>query len=981
MAESAQLAAKKPEAKRENTASSSRKTESPQSMSSPADHVLYLQRTIGNQAVQRLIKSGALQGKLRIGRPGDKYEQEADRVMRMPEPGVQRQGEPDGEEEETLQSKPLSHQITPLVQVQRQEEPEEEEETLHAKPLAEEITPLVQRQVDPEEEKEELQAKATSGHLSEVTTNLESHIQSLKGGGQTLPESARAYFEPRFGYDFSSVRVHTDARAAESAKVVNARAYTRGRDVVFGAGQYAIGTDEGRRLMAHELTHVVQQGMSSSAAKIQRVIEGDITQMSITEDWARKLNDAELKEQIEIVRDQLPSLNSGSPEIETASSNLQILEHVVQQNSRNMTNISQQAKPAKRETLTYDVSKKMLEDFEVRKTTKQILFINMPGFNAGMPYYPQRSTRILRLLRKGRKRVLPKYRAHLNAPTNKDLRAEFDKAMQDFEAKEGTQARKVVYDFWVRQQVQAGQLTTTLTEISTLITQTNTALLADAEKLPKTLNVSNARELAGRLKDLEMKVGDGITSVRARMGWTTVFIGAERWKLARQLSVMRSRVRRLRNLVRPQGKRQERKLRGGSVSWLSRLFSLITKQSQEVAQKITGLAGVKNQEIAKFNQKCSRMATSIMDPRQVPGLIPTTKRTAIITFKGKRLTFGTHIESRLAYFANVFNLLGIKPAKKPPEKAEKTPGEEKKFMEIKNKHVRRKVQGVYDAYNTLKKIGCSESEAKILATISGAEGRFHTTQALDMVRFSWGLIQFQGASLLSVLRLLRDKYSGVFREYFEAYGIVITGGKPPIPGLKKGQYPGIKPVKRKERFISGEARGIPSREASGVGSLLVYDHAKGVWVSGNEGLDVIQRDPRYQALFALVGQMAAGQKVQAEKALARYIHDIRETRVTLGGKGNRRTFRLKEIIKNEHSMFGLVETKVRRGNVGFVKGMLDSYMTKKGKKVDDMTSLDQNELAMFVHAYLRKVNTRWFLLKFLKLAGIQDMRTNKYDGD
>ncbi|PPA80364.1 MAG: hypothetical protein C00003105_00429 [ANME-2 cluster archaeon HR1] len=74
-------------------------------MISPVDRILYLQRTVGNQAVSRSMKSGALQAKLKIGQPGDKYEQEADRVadavMRMPEPGVQRQVEPE-EEEETL---------------------------------------------------------------------------------------------------------------------------------------------------------------------------------------------------------------------------------------------------------------------------------------------------------------------------------------------------------------------------------------------------------------------------------------------------------------------------------------------------------------------------------------------------------------------------------------------------------------------------------------------------------------------------------------------------------------------------------------------------------------------------------------------------------------------------------------------------------------------------------------------------------------
>ncbi|MGB9632210.1 MAG: DUF4157 domain-containing protein [Chloroflexaceae bacterium] len=82
----------------------------------------------------------------------------------------------------------------------------------------------------------------------------------LRSPGQPLDAETRAFMEPRFGHDFSRVRVHTDARAAESARAVNALAYTVGRDVVFGAGQYAPGASAGRRLLAHELAHVVQQG-------------------------------------------------------------------------------------------------------------------------------------------------------------------------------------------------------------------------------------------------------------------------------------------------------------------------------------------------------------------------------------------------------------------------------------------------------------------------------------------------------------------------------------------------------------------------------------------------------------------------------------------------------------------------------------------------------------------------------------------------
>lgn len=77
--------------------------------------------------------------------------------------------------------------------------------------------------------------------------------------GQPLDSATRAFMEPRFGHDFSKVRVHADTKAAESARAVNANAYTVGHEIVFGAGRFAPGTHEGRRLIAHELTHVVQQ--------------------------------------------------------------------------------------------------------------------------------------------------------------------------------------------------------------------------------------------------------------------------------------------------------------------------------------------------------------------------------------------------------------------------------------------------------------------------------------------------------------------------------------------------------------------------------------------------------------------------------------------------------------------------------------------------------------------------------------------------
>lgn len=105
---------------------------------------------------------------------------------------------------------------------------------------------------------------------NEVTDVPLAGTGSVSGSGQSLPTPVRADFEQRLGWDFSRVRIHTDRRAAESARYLNARAYTYGRDVVFGAGQFQPGTAAGARLLAHELVHVGQQAANPGAPLVQR---------------------------------------------------------------------------------------------------------------------------------------------------------------------------------------------------------------------------------------------------------------------------------------------------------------------------------------------------------------------------------------------------------------------------------------------------------------------------------------------------------------------------------------------------------------------------------------------------------------------------------------------------------------------------------------------------------------------------------------
>ncbi|RMF94471.1 MAG: DUF4157 domain-containing protein, partial [Candidatus Schekmanbacteria bacterium] len=258
---------------------------------------MFLQRSIGNQAVQRLFNSRIIQTKLKISQPNDIYEQEADRVaeqvMRM-------------KDEEVVQRKTHALQITPLVQRQTTVEGE-----IQPKLNTSEIS-MIHRQVEEEEEKKEeevLQTKRQSGQIMEATPDIESRINTLKGGGQPLPESTRAFFEPLFGLDFSQVRVHIDSTSARLSRQLNAQA----------------STPSGRRLLAHELTHVVQQSVGQLLIHRNPSNNG-ITQMSITPEYAQILNDADLQEQINILRTQLIEMDPNDERYDFLRTNLRVLE-------------------------------------------------------------------------------------------------------------------------------------------------------------------------------------------------------------------------------------------------------------------------------------------------------------------------------------------------------------------------------------------------------------------------------------------------------------------------------------------------------------------------------------------------------------------------------------------------------------------------------------------------------------------------------
>jgi len=165
---------------------------------SPVDQISFLQRTVGNRSLERLLKSGVIQAKLKVNEPGDIYEQEADQIA------------------EHVLAAP-THSAGPQIQ-------------------------------------------RVAGQWPGGSTSAPASVErALASPGQPFEPALRQEMEQRFSWDFSRVRLHIGTAAEQSARDVNARAYTVGDNLVFGAGEYKPDTRQGRRLLAHELTHVVQQ--------------------------------------------------------------------------------------------------------------------------------------------------------------------------------------------------------------------------------------------------------------------------------------------------------------------------------------------------------------------------------------------------------------------------------------------------------------------------------------------------------------------------------------------------------------------------------------------------------------------------------------------------------------------------------------------------------------------------------------------------
>jgi len=216
--------------------------------------------------------AASVQTKLTVGKPNDPYEKEADSMADKVVQRLQRKCEKCEEEEkkpkkQALQKKAIFESNEPDEKAQRKCEQCEKEDKAPSKGT--------------------VQKKSSAAAENAAPSSIESTLHSARGSGQSLPPAVRQNMESAFGNDFSGVRIHTDSRAAQLSKQLNAQAFTLGSDVYFNAGRYDTDTRHGQHLLAHELTHTVQQGASTKS--IQRAPddnkcdENSTTKLSIDE--------------------------------------------------------------------------------------------------------------------------------------------------------------------------------------------------------------------------------------------------------------------------------------------------------------------------------------------------------------------------------------------------------------------------------------------------------------------------------------------------------------------------------------------------------------------------------------------------------------------------------------------------------------------------------------------------------------------------
>ena len=372
------------------------------------------------------------------------------------------------------------------------------------------------------------------------------------------------------------------------------------------------------------------------------------------------------------------------------------------------------------------------------------------------------------------------------------------------------------------------------------------------------------------------------------------------------------------------------------------VLQALTKAEEKVKASQEALdAHVK--AVEKRNESHKAIIAHIEDPAKVP-LVKEVKRHGVsVTFKGSpdgeevTASYGTKPESMIGIYENVWSPRSISDKAGNFDRPGGAQRGAQVYQELKDVH------------------GYTESEAKIMGSVSTGEGDYHSVNSVDIMRISLGFIQFAGASFTGLLQDLKAHDPEFFKKQFEQYGIIINDGKTKLPPL----------TDRKARFIPGAEHGQDTEETNRTNDkLIVYDHSARVWVSGLEAFAILQSDPRYLTLIQSSAKNPSMQYAQIKRAKEKYHNATRLANIEFDEVGleepeGKESFEVRDVYKNELCAYAITATAIGGGpgsGISLAKKVIKALVAeKKIKTLEELQALPQTELVRV----MKKLYDKW----------------------
>lgn len=587
-------------------------------------------------------------------------------------------------------------------------------------------------------------------------------------------------------------------------------------------------------------------------------------------------------------------------------------------------------------TLAHTVEANMNRDVKVVSgSVDDFLYTNIPDLVSGKGK-SKKAMAAWRLIKAYRNKHLnPIFERYSKDPENAELKAEMDAAIAKMESEIGTEVRGLITDMWAGggnlEQDFATESDSITKDVDLQATSLN-KVTEDVDFDIKTIDKGSYAEafkgLKNRVYKMRASAKKNGLSKTAKAGFNNPSYKAMQalGSVAGQFKVKHFRQR---HLEKAQLKMEEAK---------THLATLETNMKAEVEA-----SKAKREQLKTIIDK-------INDPEQIPLVKPVKRHRVSVEYTNPdeegdvvRANYKNKHESKIGVYENVWSPIGISDKKGSFSRPKGPKRGANIYNELKDNH------------------GFTDSESKILGSISTGEGDYHSLNSVDMMRISLGMIQFAGTTFIKLLHDIQKTNSTYYKKQFGQYGLLITKGMP------KSEIPTT--VDRKDRHVPGAEHGKPLDQSKKAykqwhNMLVVYDHRTREWVKGLEAMDVLQSDPRYLALIQESGRDETMQLMQIKTAGSSFLRALRTAKITYKDIGIKdqpkgEGIEIKDIFNSESAMYGISATAVAAGTgkgKGLAKKVLKAIVKGEGITTpEQLKALSQETIT----AYFKKIYSKW----------------------